>query len=172
MLSHLLHCSQNTVSLFFSAFQEHTQRMRKKLANQRQQEVDDEDDRIAKAVADRERKRDVCACFLIYVVKSTFLSVNVISTKVLIEDTVCLLLETGPLFFAVIRATRISSRLQGKWSTFISQLFLDLSVQCSWQCRSGALPTELLSSKETCRLLKKSSPDNGPIDMSVRVLDF
>ena len=65
MLSHLLHCSQNTVSLFFSAFQEHTQRMRKKLANQRQQEVDDEDDRIAKAVADRERKRDVCACFLI-----------------------------------------------------------------------------------------------------------
>lgn len=142
MLSHLLHSSQNTVSLFFSAFQEHTQRMRKKLANQRQQEVDDEDDRIAKAVADRERKRDVCACFLIYVVKSTFLSVNVISTKVLMEDTVCLLLETGPLFFAVIRATRISSRLQGKWNTFISQLFLDLSAQC----RSGALPTELLSS--------------------------
>ena len=66
MLSHLLHSSQNTVSLFFfSAFQEHTERMRKKLANQRQQEVDDEDDRIAKAVADRERKRDVCACFLI-----------------------------------------------------------------------------------------------------------
>ena len=96
MLSHLLHCSQNTVSLFFSAFQEHTERMRKKLANQRQQEVDDEDDRIAKAVADREGKRDVCACFLIYVVKSTFVSVNVISTKVLMEDTVCLLLETGP----------------------------------------------------------------------------
>ena len=59
MLSHLL------LSLFFSAFQEHTERMRKTLANQRQQEVDDEDDRIAKAVADRERKRDVCAVFLI-----------------------------------------------------------------------------------------------------------
>ena len=52
------------VSLFFSAFQEHTERMRKTLANQRQQEVDDEDDRIAKAVADRERKREVCACFV------------------------------------------------------------------------------------------------------------
>ena len=101
--------------------------MRKKLANQRQQEVDDEDDRIAKAVADRERKRDVCACFVIYLVKGTFLSAIVI----LIEDIVCLLLETGLPFFVVIRATRISSRLQGKGSTFISQLFLDLSMQCS-----------------------------------------
>lgn len=33
--------------------------MRKKLANQKQQEVDDEDDRIAKAVAERESKREV-----------------------------------------------------------------------------------------------------------------
>ena len=80
-------------------------------------------------------------CLFSYnVVKSTFLSVNVISTKVLIEDTVCLLLETGPPFFAVIRATRMSSLLQGKGNTFISQLFLDLSVQC----RSDAPPTELL----------------------------
>lgn len=67
VIASALHCSQNTVS-FFSAFQEHTERMRKKLANQRQQEVDDEDDRIAKAVADRERKRDVCACFVVYLV--------------------------------------------------------------------------------------------------------
>ena len=42
-----------------SAFQEHTEQMRKKLANQKQQEVDDEDDRIAKAVEERERKREV-----------------------------------------------------------------------------------------------------------------
>ena len=42
-----------------SAFQDHTERMRKKLANQKQQQVDDEDDRIAKAVAERERKREV-----------------------------------------------------------------------------------------------------------------
>ena len=42
-----------------SAFQEHTEQMRKKLANQKQQQVDDEDDRIAKAVAERERKREV-----------------------------------------------------------------------------------------------------------------
>ena len=33
--------------------------MRKKLANEKQQEVDDEDDRIAKAVAERESKREV-----------------------------------------------------------------------------------------------------------------
>ena len=43
-----------------SAFQDHTERMRKKLANQRQQQVDDEDDRIAKTVAERESKREVC----------------------------------------------------------------------------------------------------------------
>jgi len=42
----------------FNAFQEHTEQMRKKLANQKQQQVDDEDDRIAKAVAERERKRE------------------------------------------------------------------------------------------------------------------
>lgn len=41
------------------AFQDHTERMRKKLANQKQQQVDDEDDRIAKAVAERESKREV-----------------------------------------------------------------------------------------------------------------
>ena len=41
------------------AFQDHTERMRKKLANQKQQQVDDEDDRIAKTVAERERKREV-----------------------------------------------------------------------------------------------------------------
>ena len=57
------------VSLFFSVFQEHTERMRKTLANQRQQEVDDEDDRIAKAVADRERKREVCACFVTQLIR-------------------------------------------------------------------------------------------------------
>ena len=34
-----------------------------------------------------------------------------------------LLLETGPTFYVVIQATRRSSHLQGKGSTFISQLF-------------------------------------------------
>ena len=54
-----------------------------------------------------------------------YLSVNVFSTKVLIGDTILrLLMETGPPFYVVIRATRRSSRLQGKGSTFISQLFL------------------------------------------------
>lgn len=43
----------------YRAFQDHTERMRKKLANQMQQQVDDEDDRIAKTVAERERKREV-----------------------------------------------------------------------------------------------------------------
>lgn len=33
--------------------------MRKKLANQKQQQVDDEDDRIAKTVAERDSKREV-----------------------------------------------------------------------------------------------------------------
>ena len=41
------------------AFQDHTERMRKKLSNQKQQQVDDEDDRIAKTVAERESKREV-----------------------------------------------------------------------------------------------------------------
>ena len=52
----------NFVLFYFSAFQEHSERMRKKLSNQRQQEVDDEDDRIAKAVAERESKREVLRC--------------------------------------------------------------------------------------------------------------
>ena len=34
-----------------------------------------------------------------------------------------LLVETGPPFYLVIRAARIPSYLQGKGSTFISQLF-------------------------------------------------
>ena len=57
--------------------------------------------------------------------KALYLSVNVFSTKVLIGDTIFLrlLMETGPPFYVVIRATRRSSRLQGKGSTFISQLF-------------------------------------------------
>ena len=32
-------------------------------------------------------------------------------------------LETGPPFYVVIQATRRSTRVQGKGSTFISQLF-------------------------------------------------
>ena len=35
-----------------------------------------------------------------------------------------LLMETGPPFYVVIRATERSRRLQCKGSTFISQLFL------------------------------------------------
>ena len=53
------------------------------------------------------------------------MSVDVFSTKVLIRDTIFLLLqlETGPPFYVVIRATRRSSLLQCKGSTFISRLF-------------------------------------------------
>ncbi|EDO49042.1 predicted protein [Nematostella vectensis] len=42
----------------FNAFQDHTNRMRQKLADQMQQKVDDEDERIAKALAEREAKRE------------------------------------------------------------------------------------------------------------------
>ena len=57
--------------------------------------------------------------------KALYLSVNVFSTKVLIGDTIFLrlLMETGPPFYMVIRAARMSGRLQGKGSTFISRLF-------------------------------------------------
>ena len=52
---------------------------------------------------------------------------NVFRTKVLIGETTFTspaLLETGPPFYVVIWATRGSSHLQGKGSTFISQFFL------------------------------------------------
>ena len=57
--------------------------------------------------------------------KALYVSVNVCSKKVLIGDTILfrLLLETGPPFYMVIKATQSSSRLQCKGSTFISQLF-------------------------------------------------
>lgn len=42
-----------------SAFQEHTERMRSRLAQQMKQKVDDEDERIAKALAEREAQREV-----------------------------------------------------------------------------------------------------------------
>ena len=56
--------------------------------------------------------------------KALYLSVNVFSMKVLIGDTIflCLLLETGLPFYMVIQARLRSTRLQGKGSTFISQL--------------------------------------------------
>lgn len=41
----------------FDNFQEHTEMMRSKLQDSMQQQIDDEDDRIAKAVAEREQKR-------------------------------------------------------------------------------------------------------------------
>ena len=46
-------------------------------------------------------------------------------TTVLIGDSIFLrlLLDTGLPFYVVIRATQRSSRLQGKGSTFVSQLF-------------------------------------------------
>ena len=52
-----------------------------------------------------------------------YLSVNVFSMKALTGDTIFLrlLLEMGLPFYLVIRATRRSSHLQGKGSTFISQ---------------------------------------------------
>ena len=54
--------------------------------------------------------------------KALYMSVDVFNTKVLIRDTIFLrlLLETGPPFYVVIRATRRSTRLRGKGSTFIS----------------------------------------------------
>ena len=61
-------------------------------------------------------------------------------------------METGPPFYVVIRATRRSSRLQGKGSTFISQLFLRPWVLVRPResnprppaLQSSALPTELI----------------------------
>ena len=59
--------------------------------------------------------------FLIKYDKTTlYLSVNVLSTKVLIEVTILISLETGPPFYVVMQ---LSSRLQGKGSTVISQFF-------------------------------------------------
>ena len=46
------------MSFLFSAFQEQTEKMLTKLASDNQQRVDDEDERIAKAVAEREKKRE------------------------------------------------------------------------------------------------------------------
>ena len=52
-----------------------------------------------------------------------YLSVNVFSTKVLLGDTILTSPTVdGPPFYVVIRATRRSSQLQGRGSTFISQL--------------------------------------------------
>ena len=54
-----------------------------------------------------------------------FFECQCISTKVLIDHTrfLRLQLETGQPFNVVIRATRRSSRLQSKQSTFIYHLF-------------------------------------------------
>ena len=61
---------------------------------------------------------------LLLIKNALYLSVNIFSTKVLIGDTIFTsLTEGGSLFYVVIRATRRSSRLQSKGSTFISQLF-------------------------------------------------
>ena len=83
-----------------------------------------------------------------------YLSVNVFSTKVLIGDTIFLrlLMETGPPFYVVIRATRKSRRLQCKGSIFISQLFLRPWVLVRPResntrppaLQSSALPTEVI----------------------------
>ena len=70
-----------------------------------------------------------------------YLSVIVFSTKVL-----RLLLETGPLFFyVVIQATQRSNHLQGKGSTFISQLFEDpVSNQSGNQTHNLSLSSQVL----------------------------
>ena len=53
-----------------------------------------------------------------------YLSVNIFSTKDQLGTLFFTsLTEGGSLFYVVIRATRRSSRLQSKGSTFISQLF-------------------------------------------------
>ena len=75
--------------------------------------------------------------------KGPYLSVNVFSTKKLIENTI-FLQATRPPFYMVIRATRRSGRLLGKGSTFISQLFYDPKYWFGNRTRdqSSALPTE------------------------------
>ena len=76
-----------------------------------------------------------------------YLSVNVFSRKVLIGDTIFTsgLVETGPPFYVVIRATQRFTRLQGKGSTFISQIFYDPEY-CSGPGMSNPRPPALLSS--------------------------
>ena len=91
--------------------------------------------------------------------KGPYLSVNVFSTKKLIENTI-FLQATRPPFYMVRRATRRSSCLQGKGSTFISQLFYDPKYWSDSGNRtrdqSSALPTEQVLprsiGKETARL--------------------
>ena len=83
-----------------------------------------------------------------------YLSVNVFSTKVLIGDTIFHVSNwrrDRHAFYAVIRATRRSSRLQCKGSTFISRLFYDPEYWSGPRsgnrdlplCSQHALPSEL-----------------------------
>ena len=51
-----------------------------------------------------------------------------------------ILLETGLPFYVVIRATPMSSRLQGKGITFISHLFWDAEYWCGPGNRTRDLP--------------------------------
>ena len=76
-----------------------------------------------------------------------YLSVNVLSTKVLIGDTLFTSPTrlTGPPFYVVSRATRRSSRFQGKGSTFISQLLWDPDYWSS----PGNRTRDLLLSNQT-----------------------
>ena len=82
---------------------------------------------------------------------------NVFRTKVLIGETTFTspaLLDTGPPFYVVIWATRGSSHLQGKGSTFISQFFFKDPEPVPVRPResnprpralqSSALPTDLI----------------------------
>ena len=70
------------------------------------------------------KQRDWRLCFL-FLKNALYLNVDVFFTKVLIEGTV-FSSPTGDqaaILRIVIRATRRSTRVQGKGSTFIFQLF-------------------------------------------------
>ena len=82
------------------------------------------------------KEKDLCSsCLSVLFTSKQFTKWNILGTPFL-----RLLLETGPPFYVVIRAKRRSSHLQGKGSTFISQLCWDLEYCSGPGNRTSDLP--------------------------------
>ena len=78
-------------------------------------------------------------------------------------------METGPPFYVVIQATRRSSRLQGKGSTFISQLFLRPWLLVRPR-ESNPRPPALQSSALSTELILPRLNNNGSLFLDCLVV--
>ena len=78
-------------------------------------------------------------------------------------------METGPPFYVVIQATRRSSRLQGKGSTFISQLFLRPWLLVRPR-ESNPRPPALQSSALSAELMLPRLNNNGSLFLDCLVV--